>query len=376
MKDGKLEAPNRKNPELRVSRLPGSMPGADANAACHGWRGQMDPQNREILANPILWLFYWDPWFQANPAGVSQLTQFLQDLFKSTWMFGLAEYGINPAVLYGISAITSAAPATLKTSDIYEVIETQLAGNTGIPTPQTRNLELAYLIITPAGCQLVDNSGNPMVGVGGYHTWDFYGKLPVFTQPNAYFAAVPLRRTRDANNNPLSVQQVLDQITPIISHELAEMFTDRAGNGWKAPNGCEIGDICEFESEVRLGQWAVEKYYSNVGQTCVVAPFVAQPQRRVIVTPHPVPLGVPTAITIRAIDPRTSVEATGIPGVIHNFTEEGQGLRIPFITPASLTVTLFDSEQTIVPKGITHTVAPSGTLNGDSTFAPTTFGFR
>ena len=66
----------------------------------------------------------------------------------------------------------------------------------------------------------------------------------------------------------LSFQRVADILTPIVSHEMAEAFTDRNSDGFKAPNGCEIGDICETKARVPLGHWRVESYWSDQQQAC------------------------------------------------------------------------------------------------------------
>jgi hypothetical protein len=66
----------------------------------------------------------------------------------------------------------------------------------------------------------------------------------------------------------LSFTTVADILTPTLCHEMAESFTDRNGNGYKAPNGCEIGDVCESEGADRFGHWRIERYWSDADQVC------------------------------------------------------------------------------------------------------------
>src|SRR5439155_23391300 len=69
-----------------------------------------------------------------------------------------------------------------------------------------------------------------------------------------------------------SFESVADSLTPVVSHEMAETFTDRNGDGFKAPNGCEIGDVCETQTDRRRGHWLIERYWSDVDQACVPEP--------------------------------------------------------------------------------------------------------
>src|SRR6266566_1040606 len=88
-------------------------------------------------------------------------------------------------------------------------------------------------------------------------------KSPIFTTENLFWAAIPMPSAPG-----LTFKLVADILTPTLCHEMAESFTDRNGNGWVAPNGCEIGDVCENESADRLGHWRIERYWSDADLVC------------------------------------------------------------------------------------------------------------
>jgi hypothetical protein len=50
---------------------------------------------------------------------------------------------------------------------------------------------------------------------------------------------------------------------------LAEAFTDRDEDGFKASNGCEIGDLCETKAFFGYRGWNVEQYWSNWDAVCI-----------------------------------------------------------------------------------------------------------
>ena len=67
----------------------------------------------------------------------------------------------------------------------------------------------------------------------------------------------------------LTAVEVVDALTSVCSHELAEAITDPVpGEGWYDDTSGEIGDICAWQNK-RLGAYEVQLLWSNRARACV-----------------------------------------------------------------------------------------------------------
>jgi hypothetical protein len=88
---------------------------------------------------------------------------------------------------------------------------------------------------------------------------------------NVYYAVIPFVNCAGC----VFPGEILDTLTEVCSHELAEAVTDPELNAWWDPVNDEIGDICNRHA-ARLGGFLVQTEWSNAEQACVlVAPRVA-----------------------------------------------------------------------------------------------------
>jgi hypothetical protein len=90
----------------------------------------------------------------------------------------------------------------------------------------------------------------------------------------------------------------IDTLTLAASHEMAEAFTDRSGNGWFSDDGDhpEIGDTCSCCScpTVALNGFALASYWRTNENNCLqqtdLTPPPPKQQPNVNVEPFPIPL--------------------------------------------------------------------------------------
>jgi hypothetical protein len=118
-----------------------------------------------------------------------------------------------------------------------------------------------YFLYLPPNCVSTLGSAQSCKGPGGFCGYHsninqsiFYAVEPFITCPGCTFGTI------------------LDSLTKVSSHELAEAITDPAGDGWfDDTSGDEIGDICNT-STTHLGGFLVQNQWSNAQGGCVIAP--------------------------------------------------------------------------------------------------------
>jgi hypothetical protein len=238
------------------------------NDECHTWRGRLDKHGGLVLSSPRVFAVYWDPFF-ADSANVARMDQFFRDIGKTVWFQGQRQFGVRPPLtLVGSVVIGTPAPTKMSRDQLKDFLVARLDDGTIGVKPAGRETSLLYVLITPGATELtLERPFKPplssLTDFSGYHDWDRYAISPVFTTENLFFAAIPMPSAPG-----LTFKLVADVLTPTLCHEMVESFTDRNGDGWKAPNGCEIGDVCEVQAADRLGHWRIERYWSDADQVC------------------------------------------------------------------------------------------------------------
>lgn len=132
-----------------------------------------------------------------------------------------------------------------------------LGGTLPPPTPNR-----CYLVFLPPGVSLA-------FGVGRHDS--FYLQLADGDMAEVYFAVIAYSSSQD-------VQDVLDDLTLAVSHELVEAITDpsHAHNGWHADEEAEreIADLCESAwYNYAFNGYQVVSFWSWTREQCVHCPL-------------------------------------------------------------------------------------------------------
>jgi hypothetical protein len=215
-------------------------------------------------------VIFWGPfWTQAGAAGGTQLqtdvNRFFDFVLTSSFMDTLREYSTASTVIGHGRRIASvnittdpgtANPAggrTVSDAQIQQELQNLLANGT-VPAANGNRLYFFYL---PPNCTVTFQGGASCQAFCGYHesinAQTFYAVEPFITCPGCSFGVI------------------LDSLTKVSSHELAEAITDpfNGGGWWDDNTGDEIGDICNT-STTRLGGFLVQNQWSNTRGTCAL----------------------------------------------------------------------------------------------------------
>jgi hypothetical protein len=200
-------------------------------------------------------------------------------------MNGLVQYGVGRGSLGGTVVIDTdagnPAPETLDQPAVISQLKKWITGPTPVvtPTPALNEDNLCYFIFPPTTAQLTQDGLNGDTDFCGYHFWDKVN--PSSTNSDLFFGIVS---TKSAKANSVTDRAFVESLSACISHELAELFSDRDSAGYvsaactnpdKTSETCEIGDICESAgnfSYQRTGSpsiWSVEQYWSNWENSCI-----------------------------------------------------------------------------------------------------------
>jgi hypothetical protein len=219
---------------------------------------------------PIYWGDYWTP--PVPPAAASagyqlalSLNGFFDFILTSQLMDMLQEYSTKKTLIsYGQriqSVFIAGQPGTLTTSGTREIadadIQAALKGWIAATTVPVNDANTLYFVYLPSGLICTDPTGaQSCIKMCGYH-WQidkkiFYAVVPYVTCSGCQFGG----------------SAVLDYLTKVSSHELAESITDpNPWSGWNDSANGEIGDICNSVTS-RLGGYWVQSLWSNSQSAC------------------------------------------------------------------------------------------------------------
>jgi hypothetical protein len=217
---------------------------------------------------PVFWGAFWTQAAGGAPL-VTSLNAFFDFILTSALMDTLQEYS-TPGTVIGkgrrISTVivSSSEPGTVTPTgrlvtdaEIQQAIQGWIANKT-VPSPTANSL---YFVYFPPNVTVSFQGSQSCQTFCGYHEHInnsiFYAVEPHITCAGCSFGSI------------------LDSLTKVSSHELAEAVTDPAGTGWWDPNtGDEIGDICNTSS-TRLGGFLVQNEWSNARAACVLGAATA-----------------------------------------------------------------------------------------------------
>jgi len=219
-----------------------------------------------VLGSVEVVLVFWGAfWTQPGGAPIETgLNGFFDFLLTSPFMQTLQEYSTQSTVIGNgrrISTvnIANSEPGTVVGSGRQVTdaqIQTALQGWITAQTVPATTANTLYFIYMPPNVTVLFQGMQSCQNFCGYHQHIgnsiFYAVEPHITCVGCNFGTI------------------LDSLTKVSSHELAEAITDPASNGWFDPNSLEeIGDICNT-STTRLGGFLIQNQFSNARAACVI----------------------------------------------------------------------------------------------------------
>lgn len=229
-------------------------------------------------------LILWGHYYETSADLLTNAYALVQGLVTGPFINNLCQYGVAAGSMAGSGTIDtndlSPAPATLDRDGVVTQLKKWFDAGM-IPKPAVNEESMHYFILPPPTTQLtLKANGTTLKGdvdFCGYHNWDTYNSNS--NQPDIFFGIVS---TMSASSGNPTAENFVKALSPCISHELAESFTDRDGNGFissactnsdNTKQTCEVGDICEskatFGYEVSGKTWQVQQYWSGWDNTCV-----------------------------------------------------------------------------------------------------------
>jgi len=213
---------------------------------------------------PIYWGAAWASGTNAQLA--SQLDEFFDFIVTSAYLDLLREYSTaTTQIRYGrrvaSARVAGSEPGTVTPSgrqvtdaQIGAALQALIANNT---VPATTANTVYFIFLPPNVTSLLGDGSQSCAKFCGYH--NHIGGL--------YYAVIPFANCSGC----VFPGDILDTLTEVVSHELAEAITDPALNAWWDPINDEIGDICNRQT-TRVNGFLVQTEWSNARKACVVAP--------------------------------------------------------------------------------------------------------
>lgn len=246
----------------------------DANAACHGFTGQVAQNGPGVMVVPRVFAIYWDDSFEPEAGveeslGVLMFNQFINTILNCTYTDVLTNaYGVRRGLAVGFKVISSSAqpaPNPMSEGQLLAQLLTWF-DNGMVPPPNNDDGDTLYLVLTPRNVLLTLNgvlNSDPNNGFAGYH----------LTNDNVNYAAIPWPPGFEMGAN--SPGDLVTIQTEPMCHEMIESFTDKGNDGWNvaggAAQGCEIADICEPVGPISVFSWAACAFYYNALGACFPA---------------------------------------------------------------------------------------------------------
>ena len=241
--------------------------GSGINNPCHTYTGGVSNHTGDILATPKVVAIYWGDYIGGHADVRVAFDQFFAEMLRSGFMDSLAQYGVGEATLMQ-SSIISGSMSPIHPSDVSSQLQSWLNnGQVASPSPLSDASNWLYVIIAPPDADVRDNGDSTTSGLCGYHSHSSFTLGSV--SADIAWAIVGFG-TPGASATP---KDVVNSVAYCLGHEMAEAMTNPRGQGYYVDanvtaNGCEIGDLCETHTEVSVGQWSVETYWSNSDSGC------------------------------------------------------------------------------------------------------------
>jgi hypothetical protein len=213
-----------------------------------------------VQTAPRLYLDLWG--WTSDPSGVSPYLQsFLSKVGGTAWLSTVNQYGAGSgAPLSGVWSHAASVPSVPTDAQIQS--EARAAGiHFGI---STGDVNAQIVVATPTG----HSSSGFGTSYCAYHgvvggSNNTYTDLPYMPDAGGSCGAGIV--------NP---GNVLDGVSIVEGHELAEAITDPLLNAWYNSSGSEIGDICAWTGLANVNlhgtNFAMQPLWSNAANACVM----------------------------------------------------------------------------------------------------------
>lgn len=212
-----------------------------------------------IAQAQVFTIFWGSAWQQPQQQTLrSDLNGFFDYVLTSPLLDQLAEYSVAK---YPIGHGKRIGTTTLTTPDvsgsvddsaIQQMIQQQISAGR-LPSS---NANTIYYVFLPSGVAVTQGGQASCQAFCGYHD---------ATASDLFYAVMPYPDCSGCSSGLAA----LDALTVTASHELCEAITDPIpGEGWYDNQNGEIGDICARQTK-KLGQYTVQKEWSNKAGTCV-----------------------------------------------------------------------------------------------------------
>ncbi len=233
---------------------------------------QVQKQAGKVLATPTLVPIFFNN--DTDPGvPVADMVAFFEGLGQTNYWRTLEEYGVGPVAGVTPVMLAQAAPAAIDDTSTTSALKQLLAGfiaNATGGTPAS-NGSTVYVLVFPSATTVTWFTGPSCTSFGGYHD-----ELALPDGTHVPYAVVP--RCPGA---AIGLQNDLQLVTGVASHELAEATTDpfvSSAPAWtlldaphmyfdEANSGAEIADLCENDGAAFLAfedsSFTVQRIWSN-----------------------------------------------------------------------------------------------------------------
>jgi hypothetical protein len=138
------------------------------NQTCHGFTGGVSKHGGDVLKNAKVAAIYWGSYFATNPDVTTTFDQFFANLFASTYLDSLQQYGVNGATYMGGSTLFGGLHPSQ--GGVESQIQSWLSrGQLPIPGSQADAQNWLYVLVPPPGEIVFDNGDESDVNLCGYH---------------------------------------------------------------------------------------------------------------------------------------------------------------------------------------------------------------
>jgi hypothetical protein len=233
-----------------------------------------------ILHEPAVANLYWGSYWNGDKGQHEQavIDKFIELAGDSSWYGILAEYPDNqgaaaPVRAWGREVIDADPGAKISDRGVRKFIDKVF----GEPDGVSWNDQVVYVVYTPPGTVTSTPWGATCDAVCGYHyKYTSTAAVPGHTVVVNY-AVIPYGECPDgcAAKGAHANGTALDQMTVVLSHEVAEAITDPVMTAWTTGKGeNEVGDLCDTGSVAEWGseRFAVQDLWSNSAKACVSEP--------------------------------------------------------------------------------------------------------
>jgi len=221
--------------------------------------GLMTDHGGPVETAPQVYVDFWD--WTSDPSGEqAYLTSFLQSVGGSAWLYTVFQYGggWTGDLLAGTWSDSTPIPASPTDAQI-QAEAAAAASHFGIGTSD--NVEI--VVATPHG-HSTSGFGSSFCAYHGV----------ISAHPNVTYTNLPYMTDAGANcgENSVNASGLLDGVSIVEGHELAESITDPLLNAWYDAGGNEIGDKCAWtglkDITVSGRSFAVQPLWNNAFNEC------------------------------------------------------------------------------------------------------------